>query len=232
MLNRPKTVVILAMSMDGKIADYQGKAARFASKADKKHLETQIARVDAVIFGARTLRAYGTSLPISDPQLLALRDKYNKPSQPFHIVCSARANFDFNLGFFQQPIPRWLLTTNQGSQALKESDRSHFEQIIISDSTDLESEQISWPEILATFSQLKIEKLAVLGGETLVTSLLELNLIDELFLTICPIILGGKLSPSPVGGVGFLEESAIRLSLLTAEVVDGEIFLHYRVKKR
>ena len=230
MLNRPQTVVILAMSIDGKIADYQGNAARFASKTDKKHLETQIAGVDAVIFGAGTLRAYGTSLPISDSELIALREKQNRPPQPVHIVCSARANFDFNLRFFQQSIPRWLLTTDQGHQALQGSDRSHFEQIIIADSSDLGAEQMSWPQALATFSRLDIDKLAVLGGEQMVTSLLELNLIDELFLTICPIILGGKLSPSPVGGMGFLEKSAIRLSLLTAEVVDEEIFLHYRVK--
>ena len=231
MPNRPQTLVILAMTIDGKIADYQGNAARFASKTDKKHLETQIAGVDAVIFGTGTLQAYGTSLPITDPELIALREKQNKPLQPFHIVCSTRGNFDFSLPFFQQSIPRWLLTTNQGNQALKGGDRSHFQRIMVSDSTTFKSGKIHWSQALATLSHLRIEKLAVLGGEKLVTSLLELNLIDELFFTICPVILGGKSSPTPVAGRGLLEESATKLSLLTAEVVGEEIFLHYRVNQ-
>ena len=157
MPNHPKTIVILAMTIDGKIADYQGNAARFASKADKKHLETQIAAVDAVIFGAGTLRAYGASLPISDPQLIALRKKQNKSPQPFHIVCSSTANFDYNLRFFQQSIPRWLLTTNQGNQALNPGDRRNFEQIIISSATDPDREGIDWPQTLETLARLEIK---------------------------------------------------------------------------
>ena len=54
---RPHTTVVLAMSADGKIADVKRSPARFGSAADKAHLEKQVAQVDAVLFGAGTLRA-------------------------------------------------------------------------------------------------------------------------------------------------------------------------------
>ena len=47
--------------------------ARFSSSADLAHLEAQISLCDAIIFGANTLRAYGTSLAIKNPQLLEQR---------------------------------------------------------------------------------------------------------------------------------------------------------------
>ena len=110
---RPQTTVILAMTADGKIADKARSPARFGSNRDKTHLETQISLVDGVIFGAGTLRAYGTSLPITDQELIEARQKRRQNKQPIHIVVSASGKIDAQSKFFQQPIPRWLLTTSE-----------------------------------------------------------------------------------------------------------------------
>ncbi|MGL6341735.1 MAG: riboflavin deaminase, partial [Waterburya sp.] len=73
MNNRPETTAILAMTADGKISDYQRSPARFGSINDKTHLEKQVSLVDGVLFGADTLRAYGTTISISNPKLLEAR---------------------------------------------------------------------------------------------------------------------------------------------------------------
>ena len=70
MKNRLHTTVILAMTADGKIADYQSSAARFGSINDRTHLEQQVSLADAVLFGAGTLRAYGSTMSVSNPLLL------------------------------------------------------------------------------------------------------------------------------------------------------------------
>jgi 5-amino-6-(5-phosphoribosylamino)uracil reductase len=210
------------MSADGKIADAERSPARFGSQFDKSHLETQIAEADAVLFGAGTLRAYGTTLRLYNPLLLKKRQQQGRQSQPIHIVCSGSADLDPQLFFFQQPIPRWLLTTPQGASRWQH--RTEFEQII----TFSPQANSFWTETWQQFSQMGIKRLVVTGGGELVATLLAEDLIDEFWLTVCPLLLGGANTPTPVMGAGFLERSAPRLELLSAEVIEQEVFLHYR----
>ncbi len=232
---RPKTTVILAMTADGKIADRLKTPARFGSSVDKAHLETQIALVDGVMFGAGTLRAYGSSLPISNPYLLRQRQELKKPLQPAHVVVSTSGLLNYQARFFQQPIPRWLLTTEEGAATWRSNQKFNqelpclFERIITGELLP-NYNSFAWQKILPQLKQWGIDKLAVLGGGELVASLLSLGLIDELWLTVCPIIFGGKNAPSPVEGKGFLQGEGKKLNLIEVKQKDQEIFLHYLVE--
>ncbi|MDJ0694888.1 RibD family protein [Mastigocoleus sp. MO_188.B34] len=234
---RPYTTIVLAMSADGKIADYMRSPARFGSKADKTHLEKQIAASDAVLFGAGTLRAYHTTLTISNLELLRHRNKLGKPPQPIHITISKSGDLDPEMRFFEQPVRRWLISTAQGAQfwqqyqkkITKHQDNSNqlFEKILV---FDTQSKQIDITSVLEHLRKFGINRLAVLGGGELVAAMLELGLIDELWLTICPLMLGGQTAPTPVDGSGFIPTIAPRLSLLSVNTVEDEVFLHYRFK--
>ena len=216
---------ILAITADGKITDREGSAARFGSACDKTHLEKQVSLVDGVLFGANTLRAYGTTMSVSHPDLLQERQSRSQPSQPVQIVVSRSANLNPQWRFFQQPVPRWLLTTDQSAKLWQ--DRAYFERIIVCRSDKNES-AIDWSEAFARLKELGLNKLAILGGAKLLASLLAVNLIDELWLTICPLILGGD-APSLVGGTGWLQSQGKRLELLEVKQIESEVFLHYRV---
>ncbi|OCR00782.1 riboflavin deaminase [Oscillatoriales cyanobacterium USR001] len=223
-IKRPHTTVILAMTVDGKITDRTRSPARFGSINDKIHLETQIAIADGVLFGSDTLRAYGTTMRVSTPELLKMRENQGKPSQPIQMVCSRSPNFDPNLRFFQQPVPRWLLTTKM--ENIPETLKTKFDRILVSSTPEREI------DFIHAFNQLAIlgwEKLVILGGGKLVASLLKADLIDEFWLTICPLILGGVNAPTPVEGEGFLANLAPKLELLAVNQVAQEVFLHYRL---
>ena len=222
--NRPHTTVVLAMSVDGKIADVQRSQARFTSAADKAHLEQQIADSDAVLFGAGTLRAYGTTLRVSHPQLLQQRYQQKLPPQPIQIVASRTANIDPQLRFFHQLVPRWLLTTAVGAKHW--TGCPEFAQILVYETPD--SLGIDWVAALQQMASLGLSRLAVLGGGQLVASLVAADLIDELWLTVCPLILGGATAPTPVEGEGFYPALAPRLELLSVQAIEQEVFLHYR----
>ncbi|MGH2415157.1 MAG: RibD family protein [Microcystaceae cyanobacterium] len=224
--HRPHTTVVLAMSADGKIADVRRSPARFGSKTDKVHLEEQIALADAVLFGAGTLRAYGTTLTISHPQLLQQRIQAGKPSQPVHILITHSANLNPEIRFFQQPVKRWLLTTTAGALLWKE--RPEFEQIL---AFETPTAKVDIHVALQYLTTLGIKRLAVLGGGKLVASMLELALIDEFWLTICPLVIGGSTAPTPVEGSGFFTELAPRLQLLEVLTVEQEVFVHYRLQR-
>jgi 5-amino-6-(5-phosphoribosylamino)uracil reductase len=215
------------MSADGKIADSQRQAARFASKADRDHLESQIALTDAVMFGAGTLRAYGTTLSVSNSELLQARQKRGQPPQPLQIVCSTSVNLDPNLPFFRQPVPRWLLTTTRGAQYWQSLAIDRFEQILVADGED--RQRINWPCAFRQLASFGCQKVAVLGGGELIASLLAEDLIHELWLTVCPVILGGVTAPTPVDGQGFF--AAKPLKLMAVKQVEDEVFLHYGVLK-
>lgn len=235
---RPYTTVILAMSADGKIADYMRSPARFGSKADKAHLEKQITDSDAVLFGAGTLRAYNTTLIISNLAFLRHRNQLGKPPQPIHITISESGDLDPQVRFFQQPVSRWLISTAKGSQFWQQRQKKFaehqnnsnqlFDKILVFETL---SGQIDISGALKHLTNLGINRLAILGGGELVGSMLELDLIDELWLSICPLILGGQTAPTPVDGSGFIASLAPRLGLLSANTIEDEVFLHYRLKR-
>ena len=224
-----QTTAILAMTADGKIADYKRSAARFGSNNDKLHLERQISLVDGVIFGADTLRAYGTTLFVSDAKLIEERKKRSQLNQPVQIVVSASGNLNPTWRFFQQPVPRWLLTVPNGARLWRE--KTEFERILIIHGTKENNSAINWRSTFSQLQELGLNKLAVLGGGELVASLMAVDLIDELWLTVCPIIFGGNNAPTPVGGVGFLQSAGKKLKLLEVQRVEEELFLHYQVIK-
>lgn len=222
-MTNPHTTVVLAMSVDGKIADIRRSPARFGSPADKAHLEKQIALADGVLFGAGTLRAYGTTLRVSNPQLLELRQTQQKPLQPIQFVVSASGKIDPNLRFFQQPIPRGLLTTTLGAQPwIQPQTQGKFAQILIAET---DSGTIDW---VKAFQQIRLERLVILGGGQLVASLLAEDLIDEFWLTLCPVLMGGEDAPTPVEGQGLIPLR--RLQLLSVETDHCEVFLHYALQ--
>ncbi|MBE9006330.1 RibD family protein [Fortiea sp. LEGE XX443] len=224
--HRPHTTVVLAMSADGKIADFKRSPARFGSRADQAHLEKQIAAADAILLGAGTLHAYGTTLTVSQPTLLQHRIQEGKSPQPVHIVITHSANLNPEIKFFKQPIKRWLLTTTVGASVWQ--GRSEFEQILVFETSNGKIDPVAALQHLAS---IHITRLAVLGGGQLVASMVNLDLIDEFWLTICPLILGGATAPTPVEGQGFLANLAPRLKLLDVEQVEQEVFLHYQVQR-
>jgi len=224
---RPQVALVLAMSADGKISDGARSPARFGSERDRAHLEQRIAAADGFLFGAGTLRAYGTSLPIRDAALLQHRQRQGKPPQPPHIVCSASGNLDPGLRFFGQPVPRWLLTTAAGAKPWATS--SAFEQIFPVPTT---ATGLDWAIALAHLKTAGVQRLVVGGGGQLAAALLAIEAVDDLWLTVCPLLLGGHRAPTPVDGAGFVAAIAPRLELLSCEAIAQEVFLHYRLLPR
>ncbi len=79
-------------------------------------------------------------------------------------------------------------------------------------------------------SEYGVRRVACEGGAELFRSLLELQLVDRLNLTIAPYIFGGKGAPTLTGrGSDFLPAS-VRCSLVQMRIVGEECFAEYRLK--
>lgn len=221
---RPYITVILAMTADGKISDRAQTPARFGSVDDRAHLEAQIAQADMILLGANTLRAYETSLTVRDPLLLQARRQRGQPAQPIHLICSRSGNLQPTWRFFAQPFPRWLLTTPHGQRTAQ---NCAFERVLAVN--PLPNGRLPWSQVWPKLNRAGMRRLAVLGGGELVASLSAIAAIDEIWLTVCPVWLGGRTAPTPYDGQGTLLPQAQQLELLSYRVMHQEVLLHYRV---
>jgi 5-amino-6-(5-phosphoribosylamino)uracil reductase len=215
------------MTADGKIADVTRSPPTFSSDRDSAHLEAQMALADAILVGSGTLGDGGSAVLVTKPALIQARIDSGKPAQPPQIICSRSGKIDSQLPFFRQPIDRWLLTTTTGATDWLECDS--FSRILICETPD--GTDIDWQAVKLKLAELNLENICFLGGSELAASLFTAEFIDELWLTVCPVIYGGIASPTPVSGAGFTPDSAPKLTLLSVDRIDGELFLHYQVQK-
>ena len=60
--------------------------------------------------------------------------------------------------------------------------------------------------------------------------MLDGGLVDEIYVTVCPFIFGGRTAPTSFDGAGFTREHVRKLALKSHRLSSsGEIFLHYDV---
>ena len=206
----PELRLVLAVSLDGRLAPPSGGAAQIGGRGDRRVLEEALAWADAVLVGANTLRLHGTTCLIRQPDLLEQRRSQGCPAQPTAVVVSRSGRLDPQLRFFSQPLRRWLL----GPELAEAPDG--FEAAL---------PLRSWAAALAALAARGQQRLVLLGGAELAGALLQEQRVDELQLTLCPQLLGGPHSWLPPGVA--LEPSQWRL--LEQRRLEGEeLLLRYR----
>ena len=229
-MNRPTITMNMACSLDGKITTYEHEKVRFGSQEDRRRLESIRAKADAVLIGAETLR-------IDDPPLLlrmgdsqALREEHKKEGKhPVNVVVSSSLDFDIEESdFFHHPETRRLVLTTLEADAGKKEKLKEVADVI-----EVQADQegkVDLAEAMSCLFRAEIRTLILEGGGSLNFSMLKAQLVDEIFLTLCPYLIGGASSPSILDGFGFSKEEVLRLKLLEAQPGEkGEIFFHYQV---
>ena len=209
----PELRLVLAVSLDGRLAAPAGGAAQLGGPGDRRVLEEALAWADACLIGANTLRLHGCTCLIHRPELLEQRRRDQRPPQPAAVVVSRTARFDPALAFFAQPLQRLLLMAEPSRRS---GPVPGFDRCCSLD---------TWPAALAALAEQGLMRLLVLGGAQLAGSLLEQQLVDELQLTLCPQLLGGAHSWVPAAAL----LPTNRWQLLEQQPLEGqELMLRYR----
>ncbi|MEH2319373.1 RibD family protein [Nostoc sp.] len=219
-----QTTVVLAMTADGKISAVDPKAPRESDAADQAHLEYQVSLADLVLVGAGTIRAEGGTFTIRNPELLAARSVRGQSPQPITCVVSGSLDLLLDLPFLSQDIERWIFTTRTGLE--RNSDATTLQKL--AELIDLGDTDLDWDRAYSLMAERGIHKVVALGGGSLTAALVKAGRIDDWWLTIWPVIYGGKDAPTPVEGEGFLPNAAPHLQLIETRQVGSELFLHYR----
>lgn len=185
---RPSTRLVLAVSLDGRLALPEGGPAPLGGRGDRRVLEEALAWADGALIGAGTLRCHGSTCLIHAPDLLAARNATGRAPQPVALVASRSGVIPPQLPFFRQPLERWLLAAAAPGPAAA---ATGFARLV--------PHQGAWSDLLGRLAGLGLERLAVLGGAALAGSLLGEGLVDELQLTVCPRLVGGPHTWLPAG---------------------------------
>ncbi len=218
------TTVVLGMTVDGKISATDPRAPRTTDAADQTHLEYQVSLADLILVGAGTIRAEGTTFTLRNPELLAARKARGQSPQPITCVVSRSLELSVDLPFFSQDVQRWVFTTRASMDGNQQPTLPSLVKLI-----DLGNTELDWDRAYEFLEHQGIRHIVALGGGELTATLLEAGRIDDLWLTVWPVIYGGRNAPSPVEGVGFTPRSAPHLQLIESRQMGSELFLHYQV---
>ncbi|MEF3273185.1 MAG: dihydrofolate reductase family protein [Chloroflexus sp.] len=234
---RPAIWTNFVVSHDGRIAFNQpgwngGNAISRNNRYDHWLLEVTRARADAILVGTATLRVARRHqwVPgeLFDWSAFArLRAAEQRPPLPALVILSATGELPAAAAL-NLPRSLFLITTAAGAAAA----RARYPQLVCLVGAD---GQIDLGAAFATLRQrYGIRTMLSEGGGRTYGTLLYTRLIDEIFLTISPIIVGNPAPPAPprsglVEGVGFPPEHPPHLRLISLRRVEDMLFQRARL---
>ena len=217
-MKRPEIILVIASSLDGRIAFPQGGESHLGSKYDRKLLNKSLTKVDATLFVSGTLKAHQSTFLIKKNQFFKKRQEISV-NQPISIIAGNSKNFLKNWKYFNQPITRWLISSDRNINDSK----VNFDKTLFYEN--------SWLYTLNILRKEGIKRIALLGGTQLIDSFFKEDLIDEIKITICPKVIGGQYAWIPFKNKNEIFNLKNRWTIKMTKVLKtSEVFIHYTKK--
>jgi riboflavin biosynthesis pyrimidine reductase len=218
--NRDETAhfvrVNMVTSVDGGTAA-DGTSGSLGGPADRIVFGLIRSYADVVVVGAGTMRAeqYGPA-KIDDERRQARLDRGQTPVPPIAVITRS-ANLDWESEFFAEAEVRPIVLTVEASQA------RHGRARRVADVVLAGSQEVDLALGLNELARRGYRDVLVEGGPSINAELAALDVIDELCLTVSPILLGGTSSRILHG-----DSTRQNLELASSVTADGFLFLRYR----
>lgn len=220
----------MVASLDGK-ASANGKASEIGSRTDRTLMNLLRSRADAIMTGAGTLRAERLTLALPEDLAQARASRGLNP-QPLAV---------FTTGTGDVPLKENLIEASPDNTLVLASPKTPEERIwalssqaiveVVPDE-ELQGARPNLPNALKALKErYAVHVLLVEGGPTLNHALIDLNLADELFLTLAPKLLGGEGSETPTILQGPPLPQRAEPKLVSVHLSENEIFLRYSLSR-
>lgn len=215
---RPFVLVNMAMTADGKIATADRRIHTFGSRRDLAHLYELRATADAVLCGARTASADVTLGP-GGLKYRRLRLRRGLAEFPLRVVVSGAGSLDPGLPLFAQRFsPILVLTTKRAGARRWRRLAAVADEVVVAG-----EREVNFTAVLAHLAEHRgVRRLLCEGGGELNDALFRADLVDELHLTICPFVFGGRAAPTLADGRGLARLADARRFRLTRRRRVGE----------
>ena len=216
--SRPYLGVNMVSSLDGK-ATLDWRTKGLSSDVDRRlfhHLRTQ---ADAVMVGAGTAREERYGRITKNDELREKRANEGLVPDALAVVVSGRLDLPADLPLLNAPHQRVIIAT--GSEDELPGVTGDVEYARVGD--DL-------PRLLAYLHERHgVRSILCEGGPTLNSFLFAADVVDELFLTLNPKILGGASALTIVAGRELVEP--LEPALVSVAEAEGELYTRWRFKR-
>ena len=224
---RPYVLVNMAMTADGKTATANRTVSSFGSPADEENLYRLRATVDAVMNGARTADLNAITMGPGAEKWRRLRKRRGLSEFNLRIIVSGSGSVDPEAAVFRDRRSPLIILTREGlTTARLKKLRSVADEVFCSGEIELDlAAALRWLR-----TKWKVKRLLCEGGGSLNDAMFRAGLVDEVNLTICPVVSGGSGAATISDGRGFQNlASACRLTLVSSKPKQGDLFLRYVV---
>jgi riboflavin-specific deaminase-like protein len=214
---RPYVACNFVASADGK-ATAGGRSAPLSDDADREVFHLLRGQVDAVMAGTGTLRVERYGRLVRDPLRRQARVQAGLAPDPLAIVVSRSFDVPFDIPLFADADSRVAIYTAAAAQPPVTAAQVRV--------TELGPGAGDLRQVLgAVRREHGVRSILCEGGPLLFNALLEADLVDELFLTLAPMLAGGAelgltLGPAP--------RAPRPMRLVWALEREGVLFLRYR----
>jgi riboflavin-specific deaminase-like protein len=217
-LSRPYVVANMVSTADGR-ATLAGRTREISSEADRELFHALREQVDAVMAGTATigLERYGPL--VRDEARRARRAERGLAPVPLAVTASRSLELPVTAPLFQDQGSKILVLAGRAGEAPPARAEVIVERVPGPDERTI--------DFLAGLDRLRerygVRTLLLEGGPTLLAAMLEAGVVDELFLALAPLIVGGP-EPSIVEGPNLPAPAGLRVISL----LKGEDFLFTR----
>jgi riboflavin-specific deaminase-like protein len=223
----PFVFLNVATTADGKLAPASRHFIPFSSKRDQEHLLELRATADAVMSGARTVDLNPVKLGPGGAKYRRQRLARGLTENNLRIIVSGAGTVNPRAEIFKHRFsPIIILTTERAGQAGLDRLRALADEVKICGEKELDFDYaLRWLR-----GQWQVKRLLCEGGGEVNGVLFRAGLVNEIHLTLCPIIFGGRNAPTMADGEGAEKlADATRLKIKSLKRVGHELFLVYQV---
>jgi riboflavin biosynthesis pyrimidine reductase len=200
-------------SADGAVT-LEGASGGLGSPGDRRIFQLLRDLADVILVAAGTVRNEGYGYPKFSPERRDRRLAAGRHEWPTFAVVSRRLELDLTSSLFVDPPVRTVVVTGPDSPAGRRAELERCAELMVVD------------DLPAAVAQLhRRGPILCEGGPSLFTSLVQDHLLDELCLTLSP-LLAGPGAGRIVAGVG---HPPARLALTALLEEDGALFTRYAV---
>jgi riboflavin-specific deaminase-like protein len=219
--DRPLVLCNMVASLDGRVT-VDGASGALGGEGDKAVFHALRTVVDAVLAGTGTLRAETYGRLVRSPERRAARAALGLAEDPVAVVLSRSGDVPWETPLFEAPEQEVVVVTRPLAVTVPRDVRARVDVIEI-------EEPSPGAALRALHHSQGLRAVLCEGGPTLNRALLADGVLDELFLTLAPKLVGGAHDVLRVLGGEPLPEP-VELQLLGVLRHDSELFLRYKVQ--